>query len=93
MTKPSSAPYTGMKLLNLTDGHYLFFMGQAHYEEGNYTAAIRYYDEVIKRDLPNATDPSNATVWYNKGLAFKALNRTTEADAAFAKANELGHEG
>lgn len=85
--------YTGLKLLNFTDRHYLFALGQAHYEEGNYAAAIRYYDEVITRDLPNATDPSNATVWYNKGLAFKALNRTTEANAAFAKYTSAANAG
>lgn len=83
--------YTGTKLLNLTDRHHLFVLAQAHYERGNYKAAIRYYDEVITLDIQNAIDPSNATVWYNKGMALKTLNRTTEADTAFAKAKELGY--
>ena len=34
-------------------------------------------------------DPDYAAAWYNKGLAFEALGRTTEADAAFARAREL----
>ncbi len=31
--------------------------------------------------------------WYNKGIAFKPLGHTTEANAAFAKAKELGFIG
>ena len=35
----------------------------------------------------------DADFWYNKGLALKALGKTTEADAAFAKAKEMGYKG
>jgi Flp pilus assembly protein TadD len=34
--------------------------------------------------------PNLADAWNNKGEAFKALGRTAEANAAFAKAEELG---
>ena len=34
-------------------------------------------------------DPNISQVWYSKGLALEALGRTTEADAAFARAKEL----
>ena len=37
-------------------------------------------------------DADYAAAWYNKGLAFEALGRTTEADAAFARARELRSE-
>jgi cytochrome c-type biogenesis protein CcmH/NrfG len=36
-------------------------------------------------------NPSIAEAWYNEGQTFKALGRTTEAEAAFANAKELGH--
>ena len=45
------------------------------------------YDEAIR------LDPNDSNAWYNKGNALKALGRTVEADAAFAKANELGYKG
>jgi len=32
-------------------------------------------------------------VWYYKGLALEDLRRITEAEAAFAKAKELGYTG
>jgi len=38
----------------------------------------------LKPDYPEA--------WNNKGWALKILGRTTEADAAFAKASELGYQ-
>ena len=38
-------------------------------------------------------DPKNAFAWVNKDFALKALGRTTEANAAFAKAKELGYKG
>ena len=39
---------------------------------------------------PSSLDPNISEAWYNKGIALKALGRTTEAEAAFAKAKELG---
>jgi len=35
----------------------------------------------------------DAEAWYNKGVALEALGRTSDADAAFAKAKELGYTG
>jgi Flp pilus assembly protein TadD len=49
--------------------------------------AIKAYDEAIR------LDPNDAAAWNNKGVALEALGKTTEANAAFAKAQELGYEG
>ena len=38
-------------------------------------------------------DPNLADAWNNKSEALKALGRTTESNAAFAKAKELGYTG
>jgi hypothetical protein len=32
-------------------------------------------------------------IWYNKGVALKLQGKTTEANAAFAKAKELDFSG
>ena len=58
--------------------------GTALYNLGKYDEAIQAYDEAIK------LDPNDAHAWYIKGSALKLLNRTTESDDAFAKAEELG---
>ena len=50
-----------------------------------YDEAIKAYDEAIR------IDPNDASAWNNKGGALKSLGRTAEADAAFAKAKELGY--
>ena len=36
-------------------------------------------------------DQQYARAWNDKGIVLKLLHRTTEADAAFAKAKELGY--
>jgi Flp pilus assembly protein TadD len=61
--------------------------GLAQYKQGKYEEAIQAYDEAIQL-APN--DPNIVMAWNNKALALKALGRATEADAAFAKAKELG---
>jgi tetratricopeptide (TPR) repeat protein len=61
--------------------------GLALYAQGKYDEAIKSYDEVIR------LKPDYAEAWYNKGLALQALGRNTEAEAAFAKARELGLPG
>jgi tetratricopeptide (TPR) repeat protein len=61
--------------------------GQVLQSQKMYIEAIQAYDEAIK------IDPQYAKAWYNKGITLKSLGRTTEADAAFAKAKELGYEG
>jgi len=37
--------------------------------------------------------PKYAVAWNNKGRAPKLLGKTSESDAAFAKAKELGYTG
>jgi tetratricopeptide (TPR) repeat protein len=61
--------------------------GQALYEQGKYDEALQALDEAIE------LDPQLADAWNNKALALKAISRTAEADAAFAKARELGYAG
>lgn len=52
------------------------------------------YKEFIKElDILIDRDPNDANKWYEKGIALKNLWRNAEADAAFAKANELGYNG
>ena len=45
------------------------------------------YDEAIR------LDPNDVAAWYNKGVALDALGKTTEANAAFTEAKELGYSG
>ena len=61
--------------------------GIALVKQDKYDEAIKCFDEVTK------LDPKHADAWYNKGTALKLLGRTTEANAAFTKAKELGYSG
>jgi tetratricopeptide (TPR) repeat protein len=54
---------------------------------GNYTEAIKCYDEC------NKLNPNDAQAWNSKGLALDNLELPSEANAAFAKAKELGYTG
>jgi tetratricopeptide (TPR) repeat protein len=60
--------------------------GVALYYQGKYDEAIKAYDEAIR------LDPNYAMAWYYKALVFKALGRTGDADAAYAKAQEFDHD-
>jgi len=63
-------------------------MNQTKYKESikSFDKAIEYYKNSNERDL------NIAKAWCNEGLAFKALGNTTEANAAFTKANELEYK-
>ena len=61
--------------------------GNELYEMGKYIDSLEYYRQAV--DL----DPKYAEAWYNIGLAFKALQRFSEANAAISKARELGYKG
>jgi tetratricopeptide (TPR) repeat protein len=61
--------------------------GNALYQLGKYNESSQAYNKAI--DI----DPEYSLAWYNKGIALNKFNRTADADAAFAKAKELGYTG
>jgi len=54
---------------------------------GKYDDALKYYERALQ------IDPKDGYAWYAKGEALKSLSRTSEANAAFVKAKELGYQG
>ena len=46
---------------------------------------MKAFDEAIR------LYPNNANAWNGKGLSLKGLGRTTEAEAAFARAKDLDY--
>jgi tetratricopeptide (TPR) repeat protein len=63
-----------------------FCKGWALYGLGKFNESLQAFNQSID------TEP-NFDAWRGKGLALKALGRTTEADAALTKAKELGYKG
>lgn len=53
----------------------------------------RYNDAIKAYDAALQIDPKDAEVWSLKGDALLASGNQAEADAAFAKAKELGYQG
>ena len=63
-------------------------------KKGQELTANRSYEEAIMAyDIAIQMNPENVRAWYDKGNTLKVLGCTTEADAAFAKARELGYKG
>ena len=58
----------------------LFYKGFNALESGNYSAAIKYYDEYLKRN------PNNAKAYYNRGLAYANLQKYNEAISDYTTA-------
>jgi superkiller protein 3 len=55
---------------------------------------LHRYDEAAQAfDGALQIEPNDAQVWSLKGDALKASGRQADADAAYAKAKELGHQG
>ena len=79
--------YNKASSINQTYSVSMIDKGNSHYNAGEYVAAIRYYDEAIKQD------PKDEYAWYNKADALRMLHRNSEAEAAYAKARELGYNG
>jgi tetratricopeptide (TPR) repeat protein len=63
--------------------NYWLQKGDQFYKNNSYDLALRCYNKAIE------INPLEADVWHNKGDILKELGRSTEADAAFAKAEEL----
>lgn len=57
------------------------------YVLGKYNESLAAYEKVIELEPENAF----AWIWKGKGDSLKALGRQAEADAAYAKARELGY--
>ena len=51
---------------------------------GDYATALPLYQEVVKRD------PQSPNEWHNLGFVYQELGRGAEAEAAFARAWEVG---
>ena len=60
--------------------------GRVLYNQGKYNEAIECFDEETK------IDPQDVIAWYFESLSLRELHRDTDADAAFAKAKELGYQ-
>jgi tetratricopeptide (TPR) repeat protein len=77
-----------------TKGQYAERYAEAWGAKGLSLYLMRKYDDAIKAyDMAIEIRPQMADFWKEKGNVLKALGRTTEADAAFAKAKELGYAG
>lgn len=70
--------------LNPSDTSALMGKGYILMVPGSYEASIQYFDRVSE------LSPMYCRPWYYRGLSLKALGRESEAEAAFAKARELG---
>ncbi len=68
------------------DAAFWYNKGNALAGQGNYDAAVKAYDRSLQ------IEPSLAEAWYGKGVAFEKLGVNIGADAAFAKAKDLGYE-
>ena len=65
--------------------------GEAWFNKGLSLGRIHRYNESIQAfDRAIQLNPNNPIAWHSKGIVFKLLNYTTKADAAFAKAEDLG---
>lgn len=63
------------------------------FKKGRELTANHSYEEAITAyDIAIQMNPENAEAWYYIGRAFEALGRTTEAEAAFESARELGYQ-
>jgi superkiller protein 3 len=68
-------------------GFILAVKGVALFSQGKHDESINAFDEAIQ------LDPTNGGYWNSKGKFLEVLGKSTEADAAFAKAKELGFTG
>lgn len=55
--------------------------------QGNHDGALQSFNNAIE------LNPQHAKAWFGKAFTLQSLGRTTEADAAFARAEELGFTG
>ncbi len=93
----------GIALAEKGKGDALSKLGKSDEAITVYNVAIEAYNEEIKKfNKSSALDkavsitinpyPVDGEFWYNMGSVLKALGRASEADEAFAKANELGYK-
>ena len=64
--------------------------GDALLAWGKHSEAVNAYDKAIEQ---YPLEPMGAQTWHKKSIALKDLGQTAEADAASARAKELGYQG
>lgn len=67
--------------------------GYAFGRMGEYNESLKALDKAIEIGSGSIHGWPLDNAWYNKGVILMSLGRTAEADAAFAKAKELGYKG
>ena len=61
----------------------LFYKGFNAIESGNYSAAIKYFDEYLKKN------PNSKAAYYNRGFAYQNLHKYDKAISDYTKAINL----
>jgi tetratricopeptide (TPR) repeat protein len=76
--------------INVSESDYWqawFGKGEALLDQGRYDEAVEAFDRVTEQN------PTHARTWNDKGTALQAIGCTSEAEAAYARAEELGYQG
>jgi len=64
----------------------------AWYEKASYYEVLGKYNESLDAyEMITELEPEKASVWWFKGNILEALGRQIDADAAYAKAKDLGY--
>jgi tetratricopeptide (TPR) repeat protein len=68
-------------------------LAQVWYNRAGLLGSRGKKDEALKAlDKAIELNPNHADAWHDKGMILEVLGRNSEADAAYAKAKELGHQ-
>jgi Flp pilus assembly protein TadD len=67
--------------------------GQTQVDSGAALGHSNYDDHTKDLREPIDLSQSDASAWYNRSVTLQELGQTAEAQAAFAKARELGYKG
>jgi superkiller protein 3 len=82
------------ELIETLPSSYALYAATVLTEKGNVLQMMGDYEgAIIAFDGALELDPSSMIAMQGKGTALQSLGRISEADAAFAEAEELGYEG